>query len=98
MVLFCATRTEKSDQPKAMIPMSIYTYTAFHELKHKQKSHICVISGDPDLVSTIAGLVDRDYTVFVAVPQCSDYILCEFSIEAWYWHKMQEGKKKQLRS
>ncbi|CAN7141924.1 unnamed protein product [Brassica rapa subsp. narinosa] len=54
MVLFCATRTEKRDQPKAMIPMSIYTYAALHELKHKQKSHIYVISEDLDLASTIA--------------------------------------------
>ena len=46
-----------------MIPMFIYTYAALQELKHKQKSHICVISGDPDLASTIARLVDRDHTV-----------------------------------
>ncbi|KAF3500794.1 hypothetical protein F2Q69_00045690 [Brassica cretica] len=76
--------TEKRDQPKAMIPMFIYTYAALQELKHKQKSHICVISGDPDLASTIARLVDRDHTVVAAVPQGSDYILRELSIEAWY--------------
>ncbi|CAF2361665.1 unnamed protein product [Brassica rapa] len=51
---FFFSGTEKSDQPKAMIPMSIYTYAALHELKHKQKSHIYVISEDLDLASTIA--------------------------------------------
>lgn len=79
----------KKDQPDMMLLISMYAYANQHE----QKTHMFIISGDPDFATTVATLEDRGHRVFVAVPPRSNIILRKCGTMAWRWKKLQEGKK-----